>query len=514
MNLWRKLIQVFIADILLFALCGASATATPTTAKTQPLLLQLAAAQPAGRVSVIVQKADRSGQAEQLVAGLGGVVTKDLHIINAFGAELPGAALVGLAQAPWVRWVSLDAPMVSAAGPIDISGLQSAYIQTVGADRVWNEAPAYLQGQGITVAIVDSGECTNNGTPCDDMVDRSGQVRVIAAASVMSGPGSGPQDFYGHGSLVAGLVGGTGMGLAGKYSGVAPGVNLVSVKVASNLGLATASEVVAGLQWVLDNKATYNIRVVNLSLNSAVAESYHSSPLSAACEILWFNGIVVVVSAGNNGTASLYPPANDPFVITVGATNDMGTTSLADDVMASFSAYGTDESGATKPDLVAPGTNLISIVPKTKNKIWKDHQSNYFGESSSHEYYMRVSGTSFAAPVVSGAAALLLQDEPDLNPDQVKYRLTATANKTWPGYNATTAGAGYLDIYAAVHGTTTASANKSQKASQLLWTGNTPVNWTSVNWNSVNWNSVNWNSVNWNSVNWNSVNWNSDYWDK
>jgi serine protease AprX len=126
--------------------------------------------------------------------------------------------------------------------------------------------------------------------------------------------------------------------------------------------------------------------------------------------------------------------------------------------------------------------------------------------------YFKMSGTSVSAPMVSGAVAILLQDEPDLTPDQVKYRLMATANKTWPGYVAATAGAGYLDIYAAVNDTTTQSANTGLTPSQLIWTGSEPVAWGSVNWNSVNWNSVNWNSVNWNSVNWNSVNWNSDYW--
>ena len=104
--------------------------------------------------------------------------------------------------------------------------------------------------------------------------------------------------------------------------------------------------------------------------------------------------------------------------------------------------------------------------------------------------------------MVSGAVALLLQDEPNLTPDQVKYRLMATANKTWPGYNATTAGAGYLDIYAAVNATTTQSANTGITASQLLWTGSNPVNWGSVQWGSVQWGSVQWGSVQWGSVQW------------
>jgi hypothetical protein len=107
---------------------------------------------------------------------------------------------------------------------------------------------------------------------------------------------------------------------------------------------------------------------------------------------------------------------------------------------------------------------------------------------------------------------LLLQDEPGLTPDLVKYRLMATANKSWTGYNATKSGAGYLDIYAAVRGTTTNNANTGVMASQLLTTGTAPITWGSVGWNSVGWNSVGWNSVGWNSVGWNSVGWNSDYW--
>jgi serine protease AprX len=136
-----------------------------------------------------------------------------------------------------------------------------------------------------------------------------------------------------------------------------------------------------------------------------------------------------------------------------------------------------------------------------------EHPANKVGDQ-----YFRISGTSVAAPMVSAAAALLLQDEPGLTPDQVKYRLMATANKSWAGYNSTKGGAGYLDIYEAVRGTTTKSANTGILPSQLLTTGEEPITWGSVGWNSVGWNSVGWNSVGWNSVGWNSVGWNSDYW--
>jgi serine protease AprX len=200
-------------------------------------------------------------------------------------------------------------------------------------------------------------------------------------------------------------------------------------------------------------------------------------------------------------------------VITVGATDDKGTVSLTDDTMANFSAYGVTESGFAKPDLVAPGRLIIGLLPENDIlKIGQAHPSNRVDTT-----YFKMSGTSVSAPMVSGAIALLLQDEPNLTPDQVKYRLTSTANKTWPGYNATTAGAGYLDIYSAVNGTTTQSSNIGILPSLLLATGEDAVDfasvgWNSVGWNSVGWNSVGWNSVGWNSVGWNSVGWNSDYW--
>jgi serine protease AprX len=224
-----------------------------------------------------------------------------------------------------------------------------------------------------------------------------------------------------------------------------------------------------------------------------------------------------VVSAGNKGSSAIYPPANDPFVITVGALNDKGTATLTDDSLASFSAYGNSEDGAVKPDLVAPGTNIIARLVNQNMGLAAAHPANKVGTQ-----YFRMSGTSMAAPMVSGAVAMLLQDEPGLTPDQVKYRLMSTANSSWPGYIASKMGAGYLDIYAAVNTTSTDVDNSGIIPSQLLATGPdaidfvsvgwNSVGWNSVGWNSVGWNSVGWNSVGWNSVGWNSVGWNSDYW--
>ncbi len=299
--------------------------------------------------------------------------------------------------------------------------------------------------------------------------------------------------------------------LNGEYRGIATEAGLINLKVADKDGMTYESDVIEAFEWVYNHKDEDNIRVVNLSMNSSVTQSYHTSPLSAAVEILWFNGIVVVVSAGNNGTGegpvTLYPPANDPFVITVGATEDKGTSDLADDNLAVFSAYGITEDGFAKPDLVAPGRNIVAPLADKATTVYTEHPLHRVGD-----YYFRMSGTSMSAPVVSGAVALLLQDEPNLNPDQVKYRLIATASQNNWNFDPAQSGAGYLDAYAAVHGTTTGYANQGIMPSLMLATGEDAVAFDSVGWNSVGWNSVGWNSVGWNSVGWNSVGWNSVGW--
>lgn len=526
---WRRAARAFMAAAVALSLLGVGAApSTHGQTYAQPLLLEMSARQPDATVGVIVQKLAGSSGVEGTVAALGGKVTKDLSIINAFAATMPAGAVDDLARSAGVRWVSADAAVVEAGKPgggssgstgggattgcadpncIDTTKLHNQHIKTIRADQVWNTAP-YLQGQGTTVAVVDSGIHENL-----DFKKGDGSSRIVAKAKFNSFT-SDMADAYGHGTHVAGVIAGNSAGDPGKFMGVAPKANLVNVKVSDNDGKATASDVVAGLQWVLENKNAYNIRVVNLSLNSSVYESYKTSPLCAAVEILWFNGIVVVVSAGNNGSATLFPPANDPFAITVGAVNDMATPDMGDDLMADFSAYGTTPEGFAKPDLVAPGYKIKSVLAPS-SELAVLHPDYLVTDATTTGRYFKMSGTSMAAPMVAGAVALLLQDEPNLTPDQVKYRLKATAvnsTKKWGGFNRAKSGAGYLDVYAAVNGTSTSSANTGVEASRLLWSGSEPLNWGSVNWNSVNWNSVNWNSVNWNSVNWNSVNWNSTYW--
>lgn len=384
---------------------------------------------------------------------------------------------------------------------IDLAKMDSIFVKAIRADQLWNVSP-YPRGWGVSVAIVDSGIATH-----PDLNDYGGNSRLIQQVNFVPGSYT-PDDYYGHGSHIAGAATGLGESSDQVYMGVAPEANLIDVRVMNDRGHGNTSNVVQGLQWVFNNRAFYNIRIVNLSLNSRIPESYHKSALNAALEVLWFNQIVVVVSAGNGGKQRLYPPANDPFVITVGAVDDKGTVSTTDDTLSPFSAYGMTADGFLKPDLVAPGSNIISLLASDDSNLTTAYPNNVIIAPNGIRQYFKMSGTSMAASVVAGAVAVLLEDEPNLTPDQVKYRLRATA-KPFTGPESCAAGAGYLDLYAAVNGTTTQSANTGITASQRLWSGTQPITWGSVSWNSVSWNSVSWNSVSWNSLSWNSVSWNS-----
>jgi serine protease AprX len=239
--------------------------------------------------------------------------------------------------------------------------------------------------------------------------------------------------------------------------------------------------------------------------------------MNAAAELLWFNGIVVVTSVGNKGPAggfntSQTAPANDPFFIAVGASDEHNNTDRSDDTYAPFSSYGTTLDGHTKPDIVTPGYNIISAL--SASSTWGlEYPEKVVGDN-----YIRLSGTSMSAPIVSGGVAVLLQYMPELTPDQVKYLFTENSSAIKLDKRT---GYPYLDVWGIVQAMRTwqdfPSANTGEMMNQLLFTGDPnawdpSVAWNSVAWNSVAWNSVAWNSVAWNSVAWNSVAWNSVAW--
>ena len=292
----NRIIQFLLVSILVLGTFGFAGSQQTAVAKTQPLLVELAAEEPGQTVHVIVQRMAGVENVEMLVAELGGQVTQELPIINAFSAKMTAESALELARSQFIRWVSLDAAITSTicSNCVDTTNLANAYIRAIRADKVWNDLP-YLQGNAIGVAVIDSGI-----NPNGDLYTSIGVNRQVADIRFNTDYNQSASDGYGHGTHVASIVGGDGSESGSKYIGVAPMVKIINVKVSNDDGSAMIKDVVQGLQWVLENKDRYNIRVVNLSLNSSVAESYHTSPLDAAVEILCFNKIVVVAS-GQSG---------------------------------------------------------------------------------------------------------------------------------------------------------------------------------------------------------------------
>ncbi len=504
----KKIIIPILILAMILGLFTVAAGIPSGAEKAHPALVEYAETHPDKSLRVIAFRSHPNSELSAFVHSLGGEIVHDLDMIHAVAVKLPASALKEFAGSQLVRWVSPDGEVESsgqALGKKD-NYPPNFYHDTVNVKPVWNMG---LTGKGVTLVILDSG--VKRGADFNVGVGKKTDAensRILFTGSFNDNGGTSNSELYvnsaGHGTHVAGIAGGNGAASNGFYVGIAPEVNLIGLQIAGPSGKSYESDVVAAMQWIYDNKATYNIRIVNMSFNSAVESSYHTSAMSAAAEVLWFNGIVVVASAGNKGPAGGYntvkaSPAHDPFIITVGATDEKGTAKLSDDNVAPFSARGNTIDGHYKPEIVAPGKDIISVLASTSD--W----ANLYPDYVIGKDYIRASGTSMSAPMVSGAVALLLQDEPNLTPDQVKYRLlNASSNLSSDGNQFA-----YLDVYKVVTGTSTGSANTGQTPSQLLWTGSNPINWNSVSWNSVSWNSVSWNSVSWNSVSWNSVSWNS-----
>ncbi len=388
-----------------------------------PVLASTAERHPAKNVEVIVQL--RQGvdvtAAKELVSSAGGKVTRDLELINGFGAKLRAGAAVKLAESTLVRTVTVNAAVVKTSLDLtEAAKLGSAYNQSIRAPKVWNEG---YTGKGVGVAVIDTGIA---GDMPDFRVSQSDPTSRVIATAVSNPAAQSSGDGFGHGTHIAGLIAGNGTyrdasdPLYGKYAGVAPDANLIDVKAGDEDGYATVADVIDGLQFVVDYKDDYNIRVANLSLRSTVAESYKTDPLDAAVEQAWSSGIVVVAAAGNEGAASdavSYAPGNDPHVITVGSVDDMGTKDINDDKLTSWSSRGKTQDDVVKPEVVAPGARLVSTMAPGADYRELCPTCVVDGD------YFRVGGTSMSAALVSGAAATLIQRHPDWTPDQIKGTL-------------------------------------------------------------------------------------------
>lgn len=395
-----------------------------------------------GSVSVLVSELPGAASSvERAVAGLGGRVVRHLRVIDGFAARLPAAGVAALRETPGVRWVSPDEQVHLEAQYGQDSGVASAvYTDVIRASKVWGMG---VNGSGVNVAVIDTGVNTSG--------DLAGQV--LHAEDFTSEQDN--QDNYGHGTFVAGLIAGTGAGSSGAIEGVAPKAKIVSLKIAGRDGSTDVTRVLEALEWVLDFKDAYGIRVVNLSLGFNSPQSYVVDPLDFAVERVWNAGVVVVAAAGNgnNVTGSITTPGNDPFVLTVGGSNDHTTVGLTDDNLATFSSIGPTVDGLNKPDVLAPGRSVVSSR-SSGSTIDLTYPSSEVGTS-----YARGSGTSFSAAIVSGVAALVIQRTWSLTPNQVKQRIISTT-RLIGGSTAPTWWAGDVDAFGAAMSTDLTAANQ------------------------------------------------------
>ncbi len=460
------------------------------------------------KVSVIVRYADGPNKKHQKhAANHGAIHARDLALIKASVMSLPANQIRGLVKEDkGILYVSPDRTLTGAASyTTGFVAVNADVAQSYGYD-----------GNGIGVAVIDSGISASHP-------DLQG---AVVYAKDFTGQGT-TEDLYGHGTHVAGLLAGNGS-QSNCYrcfvtiKGVAPGVRLLNLRVLDGTGAGTDSAVISAIQAAISLKNTYNVRVINLSLGRGIYESYTIDPLTQAVEQAWKAGIIVVVAAGNygrdnsnenNGYGTITSPGNDPYVITVGATNVMGTGTPVDDAIASYSSKGPSMlDHVVKPDIVAPGNTrtallaqnaaLARMYPSTLLPL-RAYMSTWSGGYS--PYYFTLSGTSMAAPMVSGAAALLFDKDPNLTPDQVKARLMKTANKNLPRFTSATdsttgityqaqadiftVGAGELDIAAALNNTDAASAAAGVALSPTA-SYDPATGWVVlVNGNSVLWGS-------------------------
>jgi subtilisin family serine protease len=330
-----------------------------------------------------------------------------------------------------------------------------------------------ITGTGVTVAVVDSGLWSQHGP--DQSAPGQASSRIVAQYDVLAASATSAltstltanstniNDTFGHGTHVSSIIASSGVATTGNFQGVAPGVNLVAVRVLDQNGEGSYSNVISGIQWVLANRVRYNIRVMNLSLSGPPHSFYWQDPLNQAVMEAWQAGIVVVVAAGNAGPKpmTIGVPGNVPYVITVGAvTDNYYPMQPSQYKLTSFSSAGPTYEGFVKPEVVAMGGHILAYAPNNGTLAQEFPQWVYLPWDD-----FRMSGTSMAAAVTSGVVALMLEVSPSLNPDTVKCRLMSGAH---PAVNSSGAlaytvfqqGAGLVNAHDAVYSTVSGCANQ------------------------------------------------------
>jgi serine protease AprX len=396
------------------------------------------------RISVIVRETPGAGDTpEALVEDLGGRVGRHIRIIDGFIAEVPASRLDDLRASDSIYSVTrnrrvelLDATAYDPGS--DYGSLYNAHRQ-IQAIEMWRKG---WTGRGIGVALIDSGV-----VPVDGLSNPGKVVNGIDLSFESQADNLRYLDSFGHGTHMAGIIAALdSAAVTGSFDnklfavGIAPLAHIVNVKVADHEGATDVSQVIAAIDWVVQhrNDPGLNIRVLNLSFGTDGTQDYKLDPLTYAAEVAWRKGIVVVVAAGNSGfgTPKLNNPAYDPFVIAVGATQANGTPSASDDAVPAWSSKG---DGTRNPDVVAPGTSIASL------RAPGSYVDQVNSQAVVSERFFKGSGTSQAAAVVSGAAALVVHQRPKATPDQVKKLLMSTADRM-PNADAVAQGSGVINL--------------------------------------------------------------------
>jgi len=456
-----------------------------------------------------------------------GVDVTQLPLVGSVAAYLTPAEIQTLGDASFVTDIVADNLVhgFDYQSSMDITNL------TIGLGNVAARSAGGPTGARVGVAVLDSGVSTNTDLSAS---------RIVGWKDFVNGLPT-PYDDAGHGTFVAGLIAGDGTAslplensgsATVQFRGVAPAANIVGIKVLDEVGQGRTSTMIAGITWAIAHKSDYNIRVLNISIGGNPVSTFTRDPVDMAVEAAWRAGITVVCAAGNEGdfgSGGILSPGNDPFVITVGATDTKQTANVADDVVTSYSSVGPtlfDE--VAKPDLVAPGNQLVSLRT-ADSYIDTNFSGNVipvadFAPTSAETVsnYLMLSGTSTSAPVVAGAAALMIGADPSLTPNDVKVRLMGTADPV-AGATVHQQGAGTLDVDEALAATTRTSGpalsaflgdgknffknsdyNKWEKRAWQKY-GWTKFKWTEVSWTKFKWTKFKWTEYDWMKFKWTTL---------
>jgi serine protease AprX len=486
------LVALALALTMPLAAIAKSSTTPGGAAFVAPAVYQAMKNNPGGTIRVIIQSPDGLEGAKRANQGLGDL-KQELDLIGAVAAEIPAARINALEK--------IDGLVVTLDGAVQATDFSSTQLWPYenGSDKLWGTtlSPA---PKAPTIAIVDSGIDKTRA-------DFDLGTRVVARQVFTSLPQNAlTLDGRGHGTFVASIAAGSAPGMAG----VAPTANLVDLDVMDDKGMAMTSDVIKAAEWIYTNKDKYNIRVANFSLHSSSVLSIRWHPLNKAVEKLWFAGVVVVAAAGNYGTATgpsgvVHAPGNDPFVVTVGAFDHGGTGRIGDDAVAPFSAYGYTKEGFLKPELVAQGRYMVGAVPAGAT-LRTERPANVISTG-----YMQLSGTSFSAPIIAGAAAQILARHPSWTPDQVKGALMKTARRV-PESTMMAQGRGQINLVKANAVNSPPNPHQNLLPFVVSASGGSGLAFDAAAWGSAAWGSAAWSSAAWSDAAWSDAGWSDAAW--